>query len=260
MKVTAQIKQRIEAKLREGLTTVENHYHRKLAMPRVTYELRGGTAGRADYIAWEVKINAVLLMENVDDFIINTVPHELAHLVTDKIYPEAHKTAVVYRRGRLRRTKREVHGTRWQEIMRVLGAPDASRCHQYDVTNVKRRKAGYQYRCTGCDKTVHLGPKRHARLQRDPQAIWHRGCKSSPLVLVGHQAAQPAPAYVKRTPGTRPTTGQTKQVRAYALYQELKHQYDRDGIIARFKRDLAMTQAGASTYYYNCQKMANQGV
>jgi hypothetical protein len=72
-------------------------------------------------------------------------------------------------------------------------------------------------------------------------------------VLVGAQAKSPVATAVA-TP-VQPTTG-TKQARAYAIYMSLKNNYDRDGIIARFKRDLDMTSAGASTYYYNCQKMA----
>lgn len=264
MKVTAQIKQRVEAKLRQGIATIEQHYKRKLEMPAIRYNLRGATAGRASYTEWYIQLNPVLLMENLEDFIARTVPHELAHLATDRIYPEAHnrgdndEAAGIFRmmslRGRrFRRPKREIHGTRWQEIMRVLGVKDITRCHQYDTTNVSQRKARHEYKCAGCGTIVTCGPKVHKQLQLKPDSRWHKSCRGERLVLVGAQAKAPLP--VKVTTPVQPTAG-TKQARAYAIYQALKNQYDRDGIITRFIRDLAMTKAGASTYYYNCQKMA----
>jgi len=263
MKISAQIKQRIETKLREGIATIERHYKCKLEMPRILYNLGGGTAGRASYTEWYIQLNPILLMENLEDFIVRTVPHELAHLATDRIYPEAHnrgendEAAGMFRmmamRGRrFRRPKRELHGTRWQEIMRVLGVSDVTRCHQYDVSNVSRRKARHQYKCSGCGTVLTCGPKVHKQLLAKPDSRWHTSCRGSRLVLVGAQPKAPV-VTVMATP-VQPTAG-TKQARAHTIYQALKNQYDRDGIIARFKRDLNMTPAGASTYYYNCQKM-----
>lgn len=264
MKIPAQIKQRVETKLRECIDIVEKHYKVKLDMPKVTYTKGGGVAGTASYTTWTIDLNPVLLMENTDDFMKRTVPHELAHLACDKIYPEAHNRGFndeaagmlrmlsIRGHGRYRRPKRDIHGSRWQSIMRVLGA-DPSRCHSYDVTNVKRRKARFDYKCSKCGTAMSVGPKIHKQIQRDASSRWHRSCRGHPLVLVGAQPKVTPVTLPTRTP-VQPGVG-TKQQRAFAIYQSLKNQYDRTAIITRFMRDLGMTKAGASTYYYNCQKV-----
>lgn len=256
--ITQAIKQRITAKLRECITKAEDKYGRTFAMPAVIYTKGGAVAGTADHRKYQININPVLLMENLDDMIDNTVPHEFAHLVCYLVYPEAYKThvrMVQSRRGlRMKRSKRDIHGTYWQSIMRVLGA-DPSRTHSYDVSNVSRKKARYDYRCMGCQKILQVGPKHHKRLQRDPGSVHHKTCKGHQLVPV---AAVPMMPLVK--PATQPQplpAGQgTKQQQALALYRKYSAQRDRKAMIQMFIDVLGMTQAGASTYYYNCQKAA----
>lgn len=271
MIVTPQVKKRVEAKLKEGLKTLNTHYKTSMSMPRVTYKVRGSTAGKADYSKWEVMLNAVLLMENIDDFIERTVPHELAHLGAFKVYPEtlnrfADEAGAMFRmlrvrRGKLRMPKREVHGPRWQEVMRVLGVKDSSRTHTYDVSNSSRRKARYDYKCSGCGTAMKCGPKIHKQIQADPKSRWHRGCKGSPLVLVTSTPAKPAATYKpKTTPKTKAPKSGTKLARSYVLYKQWKHLYDRKGMIAVFRNELGMTEAGSSTYVYQCQKLYQQGV
>lgn len=265
MNVPVAIQKRVTAKLQSGIDTLNKHYKLQLTMPRVTYKLRGATAGKADYRAWHIMLNAVLLMQNLDDFIARTVPHELAHLGTDKVYPDAHASRIVWTRaGRPKRAKRELHGSRWQEVMRVLGVQDSTRCHKYNVTDVKRKKARYEYRCTGCQSILSMGPKLHAQLGRNPASRWHRGCKGRRLELVGHQAAQSAPAYAnpgapKAKAAKAPRAG-TQLAKAYKLYKDWHNQYDRKGMIAVFRNELGMTEAGSSTYVYQCQKLYQQGV
>jgi hypothetical protein len=141
----------------------------------------------------------------------------------------------------------------------VLGMTQVTRCHQYDVTNVKRKKARYQYRCTGCQTVLNCGPKIHKQLQLRPDSRWHNGCKGSRLQLVGHtppQGPKVPVSMVTQPQGTRvpsPRGTGTKLERAKALYQA-NPGLDRQGLIALFMRDLGMTKAGASTYVYTCQK------
>lgn len=269
MKVSAQIKQQVETKLREGIATIQKHYGCKLDMPTILYTKGGGTAGVANYCNWTVNYNPVLLIENTDEFLARTVPHELAHLACDKIYPEAHQsnndnyreayagdgTGYRFHPTRFRRAKRELHGSHWQEIMHVIGVKDVSRCHSYDVTNVKRKKARYQYKCAGCATVVSCGPKIHKQLQRDPKSRWHGGCKGYRLVLVTQQT----PAKLKVNTPKKPEAG-TKIAKAYALYKQWHGRYDRQGMIAVLMHEVGMTEAGASTYVYQCQKLYAAGV
>ena len=117
MHVTTEVKSRVVAKLAEGIALIRAHYGVSLTMPVIKYSKRGTTAGTAEIRSWAVNFNAGLLMENVEDFIACTVPHELAHLAVERIYPEAHRPQRVGRR-----LKRDFHGADWQEVMRVLKA------------------------------------------------------------------------------------------------------------------------------------------
>jgi SprT protein len=262
MVVTAAVKARVQAKLAEGIAIAQRKYGVTIDSPTVVYKKRGTAAGTANYRTWTIDLNPVLLMENVDSFIARTVPHELAHLITDKVYPEAHSTEIVRTHRGLRRTKRDVHGQYWQSVMRALGA-DPSRCHSYDTTNSKIHKTTtkHEYRCSGCGVVVAVGGRRHSALQSNPRAVYHQACgRSSQLVPVRSVTVAPVqqarPAAAAKTPAT-PTAG-SKLDRCRALYQQYKGLYTTDlrqQCIAAFVRDIGMTAAGASTYYSTCRNL-----
>jgi len=258
--VSQAVKARVETKLKEGIALAEKHYNTTFKYPRITYDVRGTTAGKANYVNWNVRFNPILLMENIDDFIARTVPHELAHLITDQVYPHAHAPGFkVFGRGAVRRKKRSVHGSEWQSVMRVLGVKDIARCHNYDVaTAAVKRKNRYTYICSGCKQELTCGPKIHAALVRAPASRWHGGCKGHLLVLKGKLAPTPAPIRLKPeyipTPTPSPVVpGETKIAQAKALYARNSH-LDRSGLIKLFVGILHMTPAGASTYAYNVMK------
>ncbi|SQJ13486.1 Protein sprT [Salmonella enterica subsp. enterica] len=48
------------------------------------YTQRGTSAGTAWLESYEIRLNPVLLLENIDTFIAEVVPHELAHLLVWK--------------------------------------------------------------------------------------------------------------------------------------------------------------------------------
>ena len=247
--ITAEIRTRVTTKIQHGIDLAKRHYNIEIPMPTVVYKKRGTTAGTANYRTWTIDLNPVLLVENVDKFIERTVPHELAHLICDLVYPHAHRPG--------RGAKRDVHGSYWKDVMRTLGVPhhEITRCHSYDVSNASTRTR-IQYRCTGCNQELGLTPAKHATLQKTPDAIWHRGCRGHRLVPVGSVAAAkpavvaPAPAAVKKA-----ATG-TKLDQCYAIYKRLQQAGDltRAYAIAAFMDEVGMTKAGASTYYSACQK------
>lgn len=267
VKVPADIQKRVSDKLAEGCVIASRHYNQSFSMPHVSYKLRGMVAGYAQASLWTIKLNAQLLIENVDDFIDRTVPHELAHLICDRVYPQ--RVGITFARsGRIRRQKRESHGYNWQSVMRVLGCDDITRCHTYDVTNSKVQKKNgkqFQYRCTkpGCGVSFPVGPKRHRRLQQDPRYLSHRGHRGYLLQYLGTMA-QPAPQPViqlprpmrgplREPPSLPKAAGGTKQERAYNMYKSDPSR-SRADTISLFMAELNMTRAGATTYYYNCQK------
>jgi len=248
---------RINKILLEGIAKLEKHYGVELEMPKVLYTLRGTTGGRADYRKWTVNYNAVLLNENVDVFLARTVPHELAHLACDKIYPQAHETDIVMSRtGRWKRTKRDVHGRYWQEIMRVLGVKDISRCHSYDVTNSKIEKTfkKFNYSC-GCGVGHHkVGAKVHNKISLFNARYTCRVCKQVLVSAnsINSMVVKPAPTPVVKKKAVASTNG-TKIERARGILASM-HNASQKTVVEAFMSQLDMTQAGARTYYYNLTK------
>jgi SprT protein len=94
-----------------------------LPRPRVKFELRGTVAGRAYYSKNLIQFNPILLDENPEHFVKQTVGHEVAHLA-----------AFVKHGGQIR-----PHGSEWSRVMWALGLP-AKRCHNYDISTVTGRR------------------------------------------------------------------------------------------------------------------------
>ena len=249
--ITEAIKKRVDTKIDQCIATIEKKYNVKFKKPAVHYNVRGTTAGKAWYTKWIVGFNPVLLNENVDDFIARTVPHEIAHLATELVYPHAHRAGF----GK----KRSPHGMEWASIMTVLGA-DASRCHTYNVENARVRRVNtYSYMCGCCGHKFEVGPKRHAKLQRGV-AMWHPACGKGrgnlvPVVEATKpvQVIQPVKTVSKPVAPTVPA-GETKLARCYRLFENYPG-YTRAEMINVFVKECDMTVAGASTYYAKCKQM-----
>lgn len=118
----------------------------------IKFDLRGTTAGTASYNRQYgtseltnivINYNNVLLTENEEDFLARTVPHEVAHVVAQRVFGLGFK--------------RINHGPEWKHVMQVFGC-DASRCHKYDVTNARVR--------TTKKFTVECGCRTHMVTQR----------------------------------------------------------------------------------------------
>jgi predicted SprT family Zn-dependent metalloprotease len=200
-------------------------------------------------------------MENVDKFIARTVPHELAHLICDRVHPHAHQSQLVRTATGWKRTKRDVHGAYWKEVMRVLGVPhhEITRCHSYDVSNAKRvtTRTTYAYKCVTCAADFDLGPQRHAKLQRDPAALTCRRCGRTHgrLVLAANKMPAAQAVVAPRVAAPAPGAAGTKLERCQAIYRRLQASGDltRAYAIEAFMREVGMTKAGASTYYSKCR-------
>ncbi len=88
-------------------------------LPRIKWDLRGTTAGRAYYHENLIRLNPVLLQENTERFVVRTPAHEAAHLIA----------------FRLHGANIAPHGGEWQRVCWAIGIP-ATRCHSYDVSVV----------------------------------------------------------------------------------------------------------------------------
>lgn len=247
MFVPQEIKDRVNAKLQEGLDIAQQKYGRKFPFPTVTYDVRGTRAGVAYYTAYKVGFNPVLLMENLDEFIQSTVPHELAHLLTYNLFPEAFITF-----GR----KREHHGYHWQTVMIALGA-DPKRCHEFDVTNTRVKKSTsrqIKWKCSHCNTELLLTPQKSDKLRAYPDSLWHRGCRGARLIEVKDvKTVAPVATPVQPTTATPPAGG-SKMDQCSDIYLKHRSTHTRGQIITMFCTLALCTPAGANTYYATLKK------
>lgn len=147
-------------------------------IPDVRYDTKGKTAGWA---CWNhgnpwIKINPILLNENVERVVNETVPHEVAHIVVNEVYESQNRVYVdpyTYRRRRAI----EPHGYEWQQVMRLFGLRP-ERCHDMDVTTVVALRNGgsaFIYKC-GC-REYPMTKSKHERIQRPGGWARCRNCR-----------------------------------------------------------------------------------
>lgn len=139
----------VHNKVCDSIDKINKSFNMNIDYPTVTFDLKGMAAGQA--VAYrngessEIRINPVILSENVDDVIRQVVPHEVAHVAVRKIY------------GWHRNVK--PHGIEWKNMMHILGVPAITR-HKYNVKNaVVRNTKYYVYKCV-CN-TYTISSVRH---------------------------------------------------------------------------------------------------
>ena len=205
-----------------------------------------------------IHLNPGYFVNDEDEMVNCTTPHELAHWAEHKIYGEWERFGV--------RQKRSVHGSRWKAIMAVLGADDA-RTHNMDTSHVKKKtKKKYHYVCEGrCGKDLTLSSVAHNRIVRGT----HRySCNCGGTIKLKKALGQVSYAEAReaRTSQDRPKrptaprtpkapAAGTKKAQALTIYQDIVGRgHGKDTCIQRFMDVLNMSKSGATTYYYNCKK------
>lgn len=212
----------------------------------VRCDIRGKVAGqcRRRGSEYTLRFNMEALTKYYDEQVNSTLPHEVAHLVC-MIRPELGKN----------------HDAGWQRVAIALGDVNAAeRTHSMDLSAGKA-KTEYEYNVNG--NTVMLGPKRHARTQRGQVTYRHNRFGSiEKHMFVRKVVTRPTDAFhiakpVAQKPAPTPrrtsSTNPSKREQAEALFSTMVGA-SRQQVIQAFMSQLNMTKAGASTYYYNCQK------
>lgn len=110
-----------------------------------------GTHAGLAYGTHRVVLNVNLLISDTDTILGNTLPHEVAHVVHDKLC------------GLGRCNDKRAHGHAWKTICLRLGG-NGKRCHDMEV-KLKRKTRFYLYRYPN-GVEAWLGSTRHRRLQR----------------------------------------------------------------------------------------------
>jgi SprT protein len=103
-----------------------------LKTPAIKYSLKGKAAGRAWPLRWEISLNPHIAALNGDRFVIETVAHEIAHLIAHRINPGDRP-----------------HGGTWESVMLAFGQiPE--RLHNFNVSGInsmRKPQSRYAYSC-----------------------------------------------------------------------------------------------------------------
>lgn len=154
------------------------------SMVPVVFDLKGRAAGmyRVHNGMPVIRYNPYVFSKYFDDSLANTVPHEVAHYITDMLFGMANVRP---------------HGKEWQAIMRALGVEPSVTC-RYDLTGIPlRRQRRFIYRC---DCSTHeISAVRHNRSSRGRAHYLCRHCRK-PVMFSGLMADS-----VTKVPGDNST-------------------------------------------------------
>ncbi|EIC20156.1 SprT family zinc-dependent metalloprotease [Thiorhodovibrio frisius] len=149
----------VEQRIEELLETARRELKYGAASPAIRFDLRGQSAGQARFDArgrGTVRFNPWLLLRHGEEFIDQTVPHEIAHWLTFCLY------------GR----KARPHGPQWRQLMVLFGA-EPRRCHEYDLDDIpQRRVSSHSYHCA-CQEH-QLSAVRHNRVRKGQTYLCRR--------------------------------------------------------------------------------------
>lgn len=131
--------------------------------PEVSFKLRGQKAGVAHITENKLRFNPVLYAQNREDFLKQTVPHEVAHLIAYKQFG----------------LKIAPHGQEWQLIMRGLFGLEPKRCHNYAIKPATGKAYNYVCKCPSANEFA-LSARRHSLILKGRRYI----CKRCKQILV----------------------------------------------------------------------------
>ena len=130
----------------------------------VYFDLKGSAAGMYQMINHQrmIRFNPYIFAKYFDDSLKTTVPHEVAHYVSDKLFGM---------------NNIQPHGREWKAIMSAFGA-NTSATGNYDLEGIPvRRYKRYKYQCDCRDH--ELTSIRHNKIQRGEMNYLCRFCKAS---------------------------------------------------------------------------------
>lgn len=166
----AQVLDKTQATLR----LAECEYGRRFPAIPVLFDLRGRCSGMYRVRGNEqvMRFNPHIFAKYFSDNLATTVPHEVAHYVSDCLYGL----------GNIR-----PHGDEWRQIMKVFKAND-SRTATYDLSGIPTRRQRYFTYCCPC-QSHRLSSRRHNKLTRGEVSYHCRQCGDSLRFVAACQGA-----------------------------------------------------------------------
>jgi SprT protein len=157
--------------------------------PKVSCSLfsRRRAAGLAFGNEHRIALNEVLLRENPEPMLRDTVAHEFAHIVVWWRYLEQKKVDPATRAP-------SAHGIEWQTVMREMFNVEPKRCHRFDTSNTGARvQRRWEYRCR-CQSHL-LTTSKHKRVLAGASYV----CQDCKAELVPACVAAPPAAATTRS-------------------------------------------------------------
>ncbi len=167
------LRQQVETAVRQAEQRARDFYRIALPEASIDFSLRGRCAGQARVDRngeTGLRINQQLLAENLDDFLSNTIPHEVAHLVVNW-------------QARNKRQRPRPHGPEWQAVMQSCYDLSPERCHSYQTMAARVVPRPFLYTCI-C-REHRLTSIMHNKISRSYQALC-KACKT-PIKFVSQQ-------------------------------------------------------------------------
>ncbi len=137
-------------------------HHLKKWPVEISFKLKGRTAGmyRVQRRQREIRYNSYIFSKFFEDNINVTVPHEVAHYVTDVLYGL---------------NKIKPHGEEWKAVMKAFDV-DASVTANFDLSGIPLTTLPlYAYRCS-CQKH-ELTSIRHNKIMKQRYRYYCNACK-----------------------------------------------------------------------------------
>jgi len=166
--IDAEAEARVIATTRDFLERAAAHFGRRFDEIPVLFDLKGRNAGMYRIRGHQrcIRYNPWLFAKYFDDNLAETVPHEVAHYVCDRLYG-------------LRNIR--PHGREWQAVMRLFGVEPRRTC-SYDLEGIpQRQQRRHRYRCACREHQVTT--VRHKRIQQGRAQYLCKSCKQ-PLISI----------------------------------------------------------------------------
>lgn len=127
---TQQARLKIEERVEECLQIGEKFFDIKIERPEsIILKSNGTKGGHSNYRKLELMFQIELFKNNVDHYLDDIIPHEVAHYVQRAYYG-------YYRGG----TKVQPHGREWKYIMQTVFGLEPNRTHSMDTSSIKKRR------------------------------------------------------------------------------------------------------------------------
>ncbi|MDH5178586.1 MAG: SprT-like domain-containing protein [Gammaproteobacteria bacterium] len=161
--IDAQLQNQVIALTQDYIRRAAGFYQREFTDIPIIFNLSGRIAGmyrvyRGDRL---IRYNPYLFAKYYADNLARTVPHEVAHYITDMLYG-------------IRKVK--PHGREWQKVMNMFGVEPRVTC-DYDLSGIPQRKQQrHDYRCA-C-RHYSITTRRHNMIRKGERLYQCPTCRN----------------------------------------------------------------------------------